>query len=105
MRVRVLVATIVTLVVVGGIATAHAGDAVAPPQWVLDRQVAYTVHCPRQVASSLANLDWDREQRVEAQRVVTQTPEKAAEYGSLAWQRYWVRVGDQTHRLLEQLCR
>jgi len=101
-RARLLVVIIVLLFALCGIAVAN--DAIQPPHWVFERQVAYTVRCPRQVASSLANMDWAKQQRLDAERSVTQSPEKAATYGSVEWQQYWVRVYDQTQRLLRQLC-
>jgi len=102
-RARLFIVNVVLLFVLCGIATA--GDGIQAPQWVLERQVSYTVRCPRQVASSLANLDWEKQQRLDAERYVTEDPDKASTYGSLAWQRYWLRVYDQTKRLLRELCR
>jgi len=102
-RARLFIVNVVLLFVLCGIATA--ADGIHAPRWVFERQVSYTVRCPRQVASSLAHLEWERQQRHDAERYVTQNPEKAATFGSLAWQRYWLRVYDQTERLLEQLCR
>lgn len=102
MRVRLLIAVTAVFLCSCSLATADAG--VEIPAWVSTRQVGYTVRCPRQVASSLANIDWAQSTR-EADVIYVQAhPELAATWGDVASQQYWVRVYRQVHRELLTLC-